>query len=62
MNNAVLSKVAECHGVGADQNYPLWMDDGAGGQPATMKTPPKPFIRSDCERATAKKLEELRGN
>ena len=62
VNNAVLSKVAEFHGDVADKNYPLWMDDGAGGPPATIKTPPKPFTRSDCERATAKKLEELRGN
>jgi hypothetical protein len=60
VNNAILSKVAEFHGDVADKNYPLWMDDGAGGPSATMKTPPKPYTRNDCERLTEKKLEELK--
>jgi hypothetical protein len=62
VNNAVLSKVEELRGDVADKNYSLWLDDGVGGPPATMKTPPKKLTRSDCERATAIKLEELKNN
>jgi hypothetical protein len=62
VNNAILPKVIEFHGDVSDKRYSLWMDNGEGGPAATIKTPPKPYTRSDCERATAKKLEELRGN
>jgi hypothetical protein len=62
VNNAILSKVMEFHGDVSDKNYSLWLDNGEGGPPATIKTPPKPYTRTDCERLTAKKLEELRGN
>ncbi len=62
VNNAILSKVIAFHGDVSDKSYSLWMDNGEGGPAATIKTPPKPYTRSDCERATAKKLEELRGN
>lgn len=62
VNNAILSKVIAFHGDVSDTSYSLWMDNGEGGPAATIKTPPKPYTRSDCERATAKKLEELRGN
>jgi hypothetical protein len=60
VNNAILSKVMEFHGDVSDKNYSLWLDNGEGGPPATIKTPPKPYTRTDCERLTAKKLEELK--
>jgi hypothetical protein len=62
VNNAILSKVTAFHGDVSDKSYSLWMDNGEGGQAATIKTPPKPYTRSDCERAIAKKMAELRGN
>jgi len=60
INNANIEKVIGFHGDVADKNYGLWMDDGNGGPPATIKTPAHPFTKVDCERATAKKLAELR--
>jgi hypothetical protein len=60
VNNAILSKVMDFHGDVSDKGYSLWMDNGEGGQPATMKTPPKSYTRNDCERLTQKKLEELK--
>ena len=62
VNNAILSKVTAFDGDVSDRSYKLWMDNGEGGPAATIKTPPKPYTRSDCEGATAKKLAELRGN
>lgn len=62
VNNAILSKIAEFHGEVSDKAYSLWMDNGEGGPAATIKAPQKPYTRSDCERATRKKLDELRGN
>ena len=60
VNNTILSKVADFHGDVSDKNYSLWMDNEENGPAATLKTPPKPYTRSDCERLTEKKLEELR--
>jgi hypothetical protein len=62
VNNAILSKIIAFHGDVSDKPYSLWMDNGEGGPAATNKTLPKPYTRSDCERATARKLEELKGN
>jgi hypothetical protein len=59
-NSAILAKVDEYHGMVADKGYGLWMDDGDGGQPATLKTPKRPYSRNDCERLMEKKLRELR--
>jgi hypothetical protein len=61
VNNTILSKVTEFHGDVADKAYSLWMDNGEGGPAATIRTPPKPYTKSDCERLAGKKLEELRG-
>ena len=60
VDNTVLSKVAKFHGDVSDKNFPLWMDNGEGGPPAAVKTPAKPYTRSECERLTDKKLEELK--
>ena len=62
VNNTILSKVIAFHGDVSDKSYSLWMDNGEGGPAATNKTPSKPYTRNDCERATVKKLGELRGN
>jgi hypothetical protein len=60
VNNTILSKVMDFNGDVADKSYSLWMDNGEGGPAATIKTPPKPYTRIDCERLTEKKLEELK--
>jgi hypothetical protein len=60
-NSAILAKVSEFHGAIADKTYRLWLDNGEGGMPATLKTPPHPYTRSDCERLMEKKLSELKG-
>lgn len=60
-NSAVVAKVNEYHGHVADKAYALWMDNGEGGPPATVKTPAHPYSKSDCERMMQKKLAELKG-
>jgi hypothetical protein len=60
VNNAVTEKVIGYHGDVVDKTYGLWMDDGKGGPPATLKIPPHPYTKSDCERAVEKKLAELK--
>jgi hypothetical protein len=59
-NSAILVKVNEFHGDVSDKAYPLWMDDGEGGLPATMKAPKEPYTRRECERIMENKLTELR--
>jgi hypothetical protein len=58
-NSAILSKVREYHGDVADKTYSLWLDNGNGGPPATIKTPDHPYSQDDCERLMRRKLEEL---
>ncbi len=59
-NNAILAKVREFHGDVGDKSYSLWMDDGNGGPPATVKTPEHPYTRDQCERLMEKKITELK--
>ena len=60
VNSAILAKVREYHGDVGEKNYPLWMDDGEGGPPATVKKPSHPYTQTDCEKALQKKLNELK--
>jgi hypothetical protein len=62
VNSAIVSKVQQFHGEIADKNYGLWTDDGEGGPPAAVKTPPHPYTRGTCERLLDKKIEELKGD
>jgi len=59
-NSAVIAKVKEFHGDVADKRYPVWMDDGNGGPPATVKTPEHPYTRDQCEQLMGRKVAELK--
>jgi hypothetical protein len=60
VNSAIITKVKEFHGHVADKNYSLWLDNGEGGPPATLKTPAHPYSQADCRRLMDKKMAELK--
>jgi hypothetical protein len=60
-DNVVLSKAREGRGYsGEGHHYAGWLDNGEGGLPRAVKTPPNPYKRADCERLLTRKLLELR--
>lgn len=62
VNKAIVSKVNEFHGHVSDKSYSLWMDNGEGGPPATVKTPAHPYSQADCRRLMDKTVAELRAD
>jgi hypothetical protein len=59
INSVIINKVNELHGHVMDKPYIVWMDNGEGGPPATLKTPDHPFSQVDCKRAMDKMVSEL---
>src|SRR4051794_30727023 len=55
VDNVVLEKARALHGYVFNENYSKWLDDGRGGPPRTLKTPPQPYTREDCWRAFSSK-------
>jgi hypothetical protein len=58
-NSAIISKVQAFHGDVEDKAYSLWLDNGDGGPPATLKTPDHRYSQHECKRLLEKKLAEL---
>jgi hypothetical protein len=60
INNAIIAKVIEFHGHVSDKNYSLWLDNGEGGPPATVKTPGHVYSQTECRSEMDKTLAKLR--
>jgi hypothetical protein len=60
VNSAIIAKVSQFHGHIADKTYSLWLDNGEGGLPATLKTPAHPYTQTDCRRLMEKSMAELK--
>ena len=59
-DNAVIENVRKFNGYTYTVEYKLWLDDGNGGPPRTLKTPEKPWTRDQCQAVLDKKLAEIR--
>jgi hypothetical protein len=60
-DNVVLARARQAGGYsGKGKHYMEWLDNEAGGPPRSIKAPPHPYAREDCERALSRKLAELR--
>ncbi|MGA7885088.1 MAG: hypothetical protein WCA44_05050, partial [Acidobacteriaceae bacterium] len=59
-NSAILARVNQFDGYVEDKAYKLWLDDGNGGPPATLKTPQRPYTRGQCEELMERKVAELK--
>ena len=60
VNNAIIAKVNEFHGHVSGKSYSLWLDNGEGGEPATLKTPDHFYTQTECRREMDKALSRLR--
>lgn len=59
-NSVILQKVHQLHGDVSNIGYEVWMDNGSGGKPATIKTPSHPYTREECKRLLDTKIAELK--
>jgi hypothetical protein len=49
-NSVRLDKLNTLKGILWNEHYSEYLDDGFGGPPATLETPPQPYTREDCQR------------
>ena len=49
-DSAIISKVRAFDGYVSNVPYKDWLDDGFGGSPRTLKTPVRPYTKSDCQK------------
>lgn len=60
VNNVLIEAVEKRGGYVFTVPYSEWMDDFAGGPPATIRTPARKFTREECEILFRTKLKEVR--
>jgi hypothetical protein len=59
VDNVILEKARSLRGRVFKEKYSEYLDDGRGGPPRTLQTPPKAYAREDCRRAFNMKAAEL---
>jgi hypothetical protein len=59
-NSVILSKVRDLRGYVYNAHYSVYLDDGFGGLPATLKTPPAPYTKGQCRKVFDKWIADLR--
>ena len=60
VNNVIIKQVKELHGEVADKPYQVWMDDGEGGPPATIRTLGHQYTRDQCQQLLDRRIAELK--
>jgi hypothetical protein len=60
INSVIVDKVEKFHGDVGQKQYADYMDDGAGGQPSTIKAPAQHYTPEQCQKAMDSKIREMK--
>lgn len=59
-NSVILENAEKYDGWLFNVSYSEWLDNGEGGEPATLKTPEKLYTREKCKSLFEQKIKEIK--